>query len=274
MRLEAKRGDIHKAEAETAFIEAVQEALPPDAYKEIRGLPERDIARLAKWAAKWGVNAPSILRVASAWRGGFRIASYQGPPIPKSWRQLVRSLNGRAVDMGGYVPTQTVISEEEERVERRKLETFKVEHPELVHHAVEVEKFWATLPERRAQLNQAQHERDLAPIAADPVTENVADFCERARGHWEARCALGETLGFVASTDTQTKWREFTRHLNWLIRHQIHREHYQHISDSPGAGSLSVSQDAVRKAVGRLARILSLKQRSAPRGRPPSASSK
>ena len=52
MRLEAKRGDIHKAEAETAFIEAVQEALPPDAYKEIRGLPERDIARLAKWAAK------------------------------------------------------------------------------------------------------------------------------------------------------------------------------------------------------------------------------
>jgi hypothetical protein len=110
-----------------------------------------------------------------------------------------------------------------------------------------------------------QHRRDLeqhtlAPCSADPLREEREAFLMRCGDHWDARAARAGEMG---STPIAL-WRALERDMDWLIRYQIHGHGWSVIGRGP-AGAVH-TPDAVRIAVQKLARVLSLRLRPGQRG--------
>ena len=130
MKLEAAKGASHAANAAAAFIHAVQQHLPREAFEELRGL---SLNQVRQWAEKWGVDAPCILEIArdwceGGWNEGETVDAYCGPAIPREWFEQLNELNRLPVD-AGWLETglENIMSDGERRAELGELKSFRVE---------------------------------------------------------------------------------------------------------------------------------------------------
>ena len=267
MRLESAKGLRHAADARSAFIDALQRDLPAAAFHEVTGIDNSNLRLVQAWAIKWHINAPCVLEAVAAWSEGFRVSHWAPPPVPEQWRQRLGELSGRAAHTRAYSDLTPVISKREEHLERTKLAKSRelaeaTEHPHGAHAAERVEQFLdQNLPHLQQQASLRAHEYALSPVSADPVAESEQEFLARAHLHWTAMFAEATRVGITAETRAP---RESARDLSWLIGFQIHGRRYHDIAAASGASS----EDTVRTAVERFARLIQLELRRQPKGRP------
>ena len=252
-RLEPTPGDAQSLDAREAFMSranhALEETTAFDALDELaRHDSAGDRAAIEAWARTWGVNAPCMRQAAQEMvdatrsdpaNSGFLYVS-RSEAMGEPWRRQLGAWNEFPVTMSA---DDSVGSG-----------TMSVPDPRDPHAFDVIE---APLE----QLLEQPH--ILGPIATNPQSESRAHFLERARHHWEARRQVGIRAHGLTPVAAKP---DLLDQIDWLVRHQIQKTPFEVI-----ASDLTVTPDAVRKAVHRLAALLDLEWRPAPRGRPPHA---
>lgn len=102
MRLEVTKDGVRAAEAERAFVAAVQQHLPPAAFEELEQVenPKRpDPAHLADWAARHDVDAPCVRRAAVGWCRGYLVDGIERPFSPV-WNRALHEISKLPVQAG------------------------------------------------------------------------------------------------------------------------------------------------------------------------------
>ena len=252
-RLEPDSGYVQYLDACAAFLSRANHVLEEiTAFDELEELARHDSAgdraAIEAWARTWGVNAPCMRQAAQdivhATRrdpanSGFRHES-RSEPMGERWRRQLGAWNEFPVTMsaddGVASGTMSVPDPLDPRV------------GSFIEAPLE-------------QLLEQPH--ILGPIATNPRSEPRAQFLERARHHWEARRQVG--IRAYGLTPVAVK-PDLLDQVDWLVRYQIQKTPFEVI-----ASDLTVTPDGVRKAVHRLAALLDLERRPAPRGRPPHA---
>lgn len=249
-RLEPDSGYVQHVEARTAFVSEACSALErTTAFNELQELaqhePEGDLAAIETWARKWGVNAPCMRHAAKeivdATRldpadSGWRLVG-RGEAGHEAWLHQVATWNELRISMsaddGVVSGTMLVPSERDPRVSQ------------VVSAPLEC---------------LLEQDHILAPIATKLQGELLSEFLERARHHWQGRAQVGmRKYGFTHAASKP----DLLRHIDWLVRSQIHKEPFPKIACDAGT-----TTDAVRTAIRRCAEKLDLELRHAPRGRP------
>jgi hypothetical protein len=228
MQLESSAHALHRSDVESRFIDAVQQRLPKDAFDELRRLPldQYHMPRTeeaVRWARKWGVNAPVILKELVGWCDGSKTAAYSFPAVPESWTAILRELTAKPPTLMRWSPVPVIDQKDEPPglpdETRRQL------------HAL------------RRENAAKQFEAALLPLSADPVHETSDQFLFRAREHWNARVSLGKKHGLRPAFGGR-KWHEFDRALEWLLKFQIDRVTFNEIAERPSAKPAVESRSA------------------------------
>jgi hypothetical protein len=279
--LEAQKGSTHAAEAASAFVRAVQEHLPPEAFAELNAL-DRDA--IEQWADRWHVHAPCILELAETWCSGgwgegFTIDTCGGSSTPADWPARLRELNSRPTDVDGLGRLRSLRGGDHRDLEALRNEVGPVQREiAQLTEAIDAGKLD---PQARERLHAAQARRDdltkaikkregerhleelrekelnveeaLAPISADPSRESEDRFVQRARTHFRARKDDAKRFGYVK---VSVKPKLLNEHMDWLVRFQLHGESRAEI-----ARSTNVVRQAVDRAIRDTAALLKLRLR-------------
>ena len=252
-RLEPTPGDSQYLDARAAFLSRAYHALEETtAFDELEELVRHDSAgdraAIEAWARTCGVNAPCMRQAAQEMvdatrrdpaNSGFHHVS-RSEPMGEPWRRQLGAWNEfpvtMAADDGVASSTMSVPDPRDPRV------------GSFIEAPFE-------------QLLEQPH--ILGPITTNPQSEPRAQFLERARHHWEARRQVGIRAHGLTPVAAKPSLLD---QIDWLVRYQIQKTPFEVI-----ASDLTVTPDAVRKAVHRLAALLELERRPVPRGRPPHA---
>ena len=256
-QLEARRGDSQAAAAEEAFLRAIQNpkyGLPPEAFSQLRKLPQRGIP---EWAKKWSVEAPCVLRAAERWRLARhrpRIRRYLrgAAPPPDHWSTEVVRLNNLPMDGRCRDALFDLISETERRrrIAELKASSRRTGEEDPTDRRVRLEA-------QRYLENGVRAKRDdllaqdwvLAPLFADPLRESREAFLVRASHHWDGRASRARAFGY-----TPTLKRPQTEdHILWLLRHRLKGESTTRIAEA-----VDRSRQTVEEGIASVARLLRL----------------
>ena len=216
------------------------------------------------------MNAPCVLRNASNWVSGLRGSSYVSPRAPEAWHARLNEVCTRPVSTSAYVPLVSLISPEQERHERQKLaeraaQAQKAGNLSFVDPgARHAEQFWnEELPRLRREEAERRLAHALQPISANPPYESKTEFLARAHTHWDAMEQKAKELGITAEVRQPP---ESNRDLKWLLKFQLEGLTYRQIAET---AAIETEVATVRRAIARYARLLNLKLRRLPLGRPP-----
>jgi hypothetical protein len=249
--------------AETRFVRVAFDALPNAAMKALLEIAPANIPR---WAAEWRVAAPAML----TWAREFRqLAERCKPserkrlvsrnlsfgrnfwaPSPPEWQQELAALN-RLVGLPQTVSDKVVT--DYEPIYRRPL----VDDEPL-----------PTIGRGEARI--VADPDILAPMSADPATETLEHFKQRAADHYEGRRLRFEHLarhqGFTTHPTRGTP--QIDDHVEWLVEYQIRKTSVKSIAERAAPNGVPQPQ-TVWKAIRELATLIELPLRTARRGRPP-----
>ena len=232
-------------------------ALPRAAFRELFVLSGAEAVR--RWAKKWRVDAPAMIRQASQWLvepESFEIDSlvldhFEGTRLPTEWVEARNRMDA-------------LLSEWHR-------ESIRLEHlsPDTLRQE---------LRERVAASYLDQYKRDtlrtdslvLAPLSADPLIESYKHFARRAQEHYLSRqqCLkdLGLRHGFTMAPPVETG--ELAKHASWTVAYQVQGSAYRDIAAKEGLHH-DTAHRTIQVAVTRFARDIGLPLRRTRAGRPP-----
>ena len=123
LTFEKSAGGFRKALAESRFIDAVERALPPDAFVELEQLGEGDERGCSALGAPLECRtAPCIVDIAAnCWRYRDRGSHWEAPRPPEAWLELIRRFNALPIQAGPFIEWAPVITLEEEAEQRQGL---------------------------------------------------------------------------------------------------------------------------------------------------------
>ncbi len=237
MATNPRRHASSRVAAEAAFISAALRALPDGALRELL-CGDSDAH---SWAVRWRVDAPCIVAHAK------ELARISSGASDVTREDMIK----RVLIVG---PVISAPLRDEWQSTLTALDRLSFDSLREVRYS-----------RKGAQAGMLEDFLVLAPLSADPACEGVEDFRRRAEQHYAARQLrlrrLAASMGL--SFDRARATPERVKHLGWLIRIQLKGESSRQIGRNEG-----IAPEAVAMAVRRLARLIDLKLRPLPVGRP------
>ena len=238
-----------KLAAEAAFVRAAWAALPVHARRALFTIPPEAVD---EWARDLRVDAPCMIRCARHYQ---ELAASADPN-----ERLAERLSEATVSI-------------DESVGARRPDEWMTELRRLDAQPISV---WRQTLEDRDQYPEdyrraglADDDDFLAPVSADPSWETKRHFLRRAEDHFLARQhrvrRVEASTGFTIGPSVATP--QLNQHVGWLVRFQIGGESTAQIAKSAGLHQPN-ARVTVNKATRALARLLGLRLRPTPAGRP------